>query len=340
MPLFRRHNSVPPTAAIAAFWQWWPTARPRIEAAIAGGGWDGLPDEVTQRIKAISPDLEWEFGAGRQSAHALVVSAAGSRELRVLAERWYRAAPPPDRTWEFHPARQPDPQAFTRMIQFGPHQLGLGELRFGHVPDDDRRQLDVVVYHPGFATVPERDRTQVSFLALDWLLGEDVVGAWIGVIDATTDPGIAPDTGDGLRTAVATLADEPPLWTVLTGTSPGGRPVMATVQTPLRPIRWPLFDQHIAVVLPYPPADERGLPDGHMLEELRTFEDRLVGRLDHTAALIAHETSDGRRVLHLYADAATPATGLAEAMRTEWPGGARVTVDHDPNWEGVAHLRL
>lgn len=329
------------TMAIREFWRWWLTARSRFEAAIGAGGWGALPDEMNRRVAAIAPELEWEFCAGRQAAHALVVSAAGNRHLRVLAERWYRAAPGPDHTWEYHPARQADPRAFTHRLGFGDHELDLADLRFGYEPDDNRRQIDVAVYHPGFERVAERDRDHVAFLALDWLLGEDAVEAWIGVIEATTDGADATDPGEGLRAAVGALADEPPLWTVLGGTGLDGRPITATVQMPLRAVRWPLFDRHIEVVLPYPPADGRGLPGPADLEALRDFEDRLVARLDHTAVLIAHETCAGRRTLHLYADAATPATVVAGSMRAEWRyGPAQVTVRADPAWEAVAHLRL
>ena len=220
--------------AIREFWRWWLTARARFEAAIGDGGWAGLPDEMNRRVASIAPELEWEFCRGRQATHALVVSAAGSRQLRPLAERWYRAAPVADRTWEYHPARQADPRAFAHRLGFGDRELDLADLRFGYEPDDNRRQIDVSVYHPAFDQVAERDRDHVAFLALDWLLGEDAVEAWIGVIEATTDGSDAGDAGDGLRAAVGALADEPPLWTVLRGVGLDGRPITATVQTPLR----------------------------------------------------------------------------------------------------------
>jgi hypothetical protein len=327
--------------AVREFWRWWLTARAHFEAAIGHGDWADLPGEMNRRVAAIAPELEWEFCAGRQSAHALVVSAAGNRQLRVLAERWCRAAPAADSTWEYHPSRQADPRALTSRLGLANQELDLAELRFGYEPDDNRRQIDVSVYHPEFERVAERDRDHVAFLALDWLLGEDAVEAWIGVIEATTDGADAADPGNGLRAAVSALADEPPLWTVLGGTGLDGRPITATVQTPLRAVRWPLFDQHIEVVLPYPPVDGRGLPAPADLEALRDFEDRLVAQLDHTATLIAHETSAGRRTLHLYADAATPAIAVAGVMRGEWRyGPAQVTARPDPSWEAVAHLRL
>jgi len=94
--IFRRRGRRDPSAAIDSFWQWWATARPRAEKLIGGVPDDGLVAELSAKVSAIHPELQWEFTAGSHSAHLLVVTSAGDSALRSLAERWRRASPPPD----------------------------------------------------------------------------------------------------------------------------------------------------------------------------------------------------------------------------------------------------
>src|SRR3712207_5558865 len=94
--IFRRRVRRDPSAAIESFWQWWATARPRAENMIGGAPDDTLVAELSARVSAIHPELQWEFTAGSDAAHLLVVTSAGDPGLRSLAERWRRASPPPD----------------------------------------------------------------------------------------------------------------------------------------------------------------------------------------------------------------------------------------------------
>lgn len=321
------------------FWEWWPDARPRVEAAIDSDGWARVADEISTRVEAVHPELDWEFSPGRRARHALVLSTAGAVGLRSITERWARSAPPADADWEFHPARQADPSALDRTLQVGQVQLDLGRLRFAYT-DTGARQYDVVVHHPDFGALPEESCRQVSFLALDWLLGEDAVEVWIANIDFTDD--VTVDTGPSaaLRDAVGLLSDSEPVWTLLGGNTPDGTKVTATVQTPLHPVRWPLFDQHVEVVLGYPDLDRSGMPDAAALDALRSFEDSLLEALDHSAALVAHETAGGRRTLHVYATGGSSAAETAGRLAARWQrGAARTGSSPDPAWEAVAHLR-
>ena len=53
--------------------------------------------------------------------------------------------------------------------------------------DDDRARVDVAVHHPEFAAMDEQLRLQVTFLALDSLLGEEAVELWVGEVAAVVD---------------------------------------------------------------------------------------------------------------------------------------------------------
>jgi hypothetical protein len=323
--------------AVAQFWRWWPGVRGRVEAAIATGQWGELTPEVSARVAAIHPDLQWEFARGTKAKHALVVCAAGDHRLRAAAARWRAAAPPVDDQWEYHAARQPEPANFTAILDLGGQRIALQDLRFAYLLDANRCQIDVVCHHPVFAETPEQVRQQITFLALDWLLGEEAVELWVGgVAWETVRPHDAQPPRE-LGAAVAELAAryEKPVWAVLSGHDADGYPILATVQQPLKPARWPRFDTHLAVTLPYE-KDNVGLPTDTALQALRAFEDELATVLGADGALVAHESNRGQRTLHVYADGES---SVPAAVRRAASGRATIQSKRDPSFTGIDHLR-
>jgi hypothetical protein len=271
-----------------------------------------------------------------------VVSASNDPELRPLAHRWALAAPPSDAMWEFYPSRQANPQAADLTVDVGGREFGLDRLVVAlRVPPGTPR-VDVTAFHPIFPDVDDDTRMEATFLALDWLLGEDEVARWVGEIVAAEFepidalpaihlPGVVADVAEGFKEE---------RWAILEGhTATGGR-LIATARYPLRPVDFPLFDQHIAVTLPYREAEGDGLPVGASLDALRDFEDRLTLRLAEaggSAVLTAHMSADGSRVLHVYADPAAAVAPMVEELAAEWKEGhARVDVAEDPSWSAVA----
>jgi hypothetical protein len=89
--------------------------------------------------------------------------------------RWRAAAPAADAVFEYFGSRQPDNDVFTSRIQIADHQLELDAVRFAFTVDEDAHELDVAVFHPDFPVLPESARLQLTFLALDWALGEELV---------------------------------------------------------------------------------------------------------------------------------------------------------------------
>jgi hypothetical protein len=341
--IFKRRGRADPAAPIQAFWSWWETARPRAEKMLAGTPDDALAVELSRRVAAIDPGLEWEFTAGRDAAHQLVVTSAGDAGLRSVAERWRRAAPPADRTFGYASARPGNPAALEdAVLEIGGHQLDLSELRFTAITDAEEpaarpSAVHVTVGHPDFPGLPEEARLQVAFLALDWVLGEDAVEIWIGVISTTDRPGPALTAADlaALVAGIAPPADQP-LWSTMAGTRKG-KPLVALVQTPLKAARWPAHDLHIRVDVPYRLRDENGLPAEEAFPALYALEDRIDARVDG-AVVVAHETSDGVRTTHLYADRPAAAAVL-EPLLDGWPDGRiKMKVTPDPRWTGVSHL--
>jgi hypothetical protein len=337
--LFSRRRK-PAGSPIEEFWVWWSEARSRVEAAIAAHEWsDGLVADIAARVRAIHPNLEWEFGKGSVAKHVLVVSGAGNSALRAVTERWRRAGPPADETFEFAPARQADLSTMEAKLALDGHTVELGDLRFAYVLDDSRAQIDVRVWHPDFAELSPDTRLRVTFLSLSWLLGEDGVEIWIGEITTATERPADAGSGTELATAVADLAahHREPRWALLQGTVRGA-PLLAMIQVPLKPARWPLLDTHLALTVPYRLANDAGFPIESSLEALRELEDRINAYVDG-AVIVAHETSARVRTFHLYADGAVPSEVIKPVVASWAEGRTEMRVTQDPDWEQISHLR-
>ncbi|WP_329104209.1 DUF695 domain-containing protein [Micromonospora sp. NBC_01699] len=336
----RQHRNVGP--AIVEFWRWWPGARSRVEAAIADGTWsDDLIAEVSGRVKAIDRELEWEFAQGARAGNALVVSAAGAPRLRAVAERWRRAAPAADERWEYHSTRQPDPNSLSAALTVSGQEIKLPELRFACRIDPDRYEVDVLVHHPAFAQLGEPDRMRVAFLALDWLLGEVAVELWVGVVEVSATLPPRTESGEALTEVIAQLARRlrETSWLLLERAPVAGKAQVAAVRHPLKPIRWPHLDTHLAVAVPYRAVPETGLPTEAALAALERLEERITAAAG-SAVLVAHESSAGRRTFHLYAEAGVSPLGpLREAVQGWDQGRVRLRSRYDPNWQAVRPLR-
>jgi len=343
MGLFRRSDRGPARTAeaIRDFLEWWSRVRDDVAAALGEGTADSLASVLAPRVSRIHPDLEWETLPGRSARHALVVCAGGRPELRSVAERWHRAGPEADDLWEHHPARQPDPGGFTSSLEVAGRSLDLSRTVLAARADDTRCRLDVQVHHPDFPDLPDEARTQVSCLVLDWALGEDDVERWVGEITPLSDAPLDPVPASSFGLVVEQLRERwsREQWALLQGEGRRGRPLLAAARHPMLRVDHPLFDEHVAVTLSFP-GTPQGLPTEEALAHLRAFEDHLLSRLGDAAVLVAHETHDGRRLLHLYDDGEASVAPQVEAVLPAYRGGrAQVRVEPDPAWRATSHLR-
>ncbi|MET7333998.1 DUF695 domain-containing protein [Nonomuraea sp. NPDC005650] len=326
---------------IAEFWAWWQESRPGLDSLVAKGDVEGLEERLAPAVAEIHPSLVWEVAPGKEAAHALVVTAAGDPELRSLAHRWAKAAPPSDMLWEYHPSRQANPQAMDLTLDVGGFEFALDKLMLGLRVPRDQPRVDVSAYHPIFGELDEDTRMEATLLALDWLLGEDDVARWVGEITPATFQPIDSVAAAHLPAVVADVASgyTEEEWVLLEGQTGGGAALVATARHPLRPVDYPLFDQHIAITLPYTHRDENGLPVGDSLTALRDFEERLAARLlklRDDAVLAAHMSAEGHRIIHVYADPTGDAAIHAKELIVSWEEGEpRVDVAADPSWSAV-----
>lgn len=332
MRLFRRKDPSAPVHPISAFWEWWVseghTIDPRQQSPAL--------EQLSQRVAAIHPDLTWHFGAGSKSEHRLTVSAGGTAEVRPSAQRWLRAAPPADVIWEFRSSQEADPNALGSVLEIAGSKLDLSKTEFRVEPVEQDLRVHVGVHHPVFPDLPESARLQVTFLVLDWLLGEDDVERWLGQVEALETVPIGSTDGDGLLRAVESIADQhdPDEWTLSHREDANSAAVLASFRRALRWIDHPTLDLHHGVHAAFA-AQRNGLPaDRAALDSLRRLEDELETLLGSRGQLIGHETASGRRTFHVYTDGEDQnvAAGLSD-----WARSRHLTIESapDPAWRRV-----
>jgi hypothetical protein len=347
--LRRRPEAAPGEAApardemdtIRDFWAWWERTAATLAEAIEAGRMARFAPELSAWVSAIDPGLEWELAPGRAAAHALVVSPGGSPELRATAGRWLKLAPAADATWEFHASRLADPDPARVGLEVDGRRYDPAQLRLRLNVDKDRRVIDVSVHHTGFGGLTAPSMKTVAVLMLDSLLGEDGVERWVGQVtfsSAVPKDAVAPSA---LTEAVAELAAlPPPEWVVLESRKASGWPVLAMARQPLKRLDWPMFDLHGALVAQIPDASPDGLPGRpEALERLRLFEDELEPLLGADGVLVAHETSRGKRIFHLYCDRYGPLPERVEAWLDGRDDDAKVRWTPDGGWAAVERFR-
>jgi hypothetical protein len=340
MGFFKRKVAPAPAHPISRFWQWWASeGAARFDSAVDTGQWGDLPDVMSAQLAAIHPSLAWDTGPGRTARSHLAVSSEGDPALRRIAEQWLRAAPPTDKSWEFAAARQPVSGVVNKEIEIDGCRLCLGDARFRITADPEEDRLDIVVHHPLFAEMPESGPLRVSFLLLDWVLGEDGVERWVGAI-GTTDVGeTATATASDLAAAVNEMAAraQPETWVVMEGTTRGGDRIIVSARRPLRWIDHPVFDLHSEVRLAYEDKRDDGLPTGASLDLLRGIEDDISTALGIRGILVAHETAVGTRQLHYYSDSEDQNGRDAIETAARVVGGV-TRHNPDPGWKRVSQF--
>ncbi len=321
-----------PEAAIAAFWSWWPAAKDELATALATGRASRAGRELSKKVAAIHPEIVFELGEGAAARHALVLSPEGSPALRSVTERWLRAGPGADETWEYFAARQANLRAFEGQLSLGNRAFEPGKARFGAEVDAERARVHVLVQHPEFPYLDDADRLRASFLLLDWALGEDDVERWLGEIRVTAQE--QPFDVKAVREVVAELAgrygtDE---WALLEGMDERGILLEVRVRVPFPRMDFPLFDLHGSVGLSYEPGPD-GMPSRDEAAALDAVTRGLLNRLGGSAVLAATMTKAGLRTLHLYADH----EGVVPAQVTAWAQQQPRAVGSewlpDPGWE-------
>uniref|UniRef100_UPI003D8EA36E DUF695 domain-containing protein n=1 Tax=Gordonia sp. B7-2 TaxID=3420932 RepID=UPI003D8EA36E len=322
--------------AIGRFWRWWADAgRRAVVAGLVARDGEALAATVSAAVEAIDPALAWEFGTDGAGRHQFVVSGGGDPRLRAVTQRWADASPADDQ-FVYAPARLPEADIENIRAQFGGVAVDVADTRFQLFVDEEHWWVSVGVFHPVFAKLPDEEATQIAFLVLDWVLGEDWVGQWIGPIGVLTSPtNDLVDVAD-LRAVVTALAVRAPTdeWAMLSAETPDG-PVLVSVRRPLQWLSAPLATQAVVVRREFR-ARADGLPVDGEHERLTADEETLGDSLQGDVELVATMTQGGARTLFLYSPPGAGLDAVAQWCRTV---GAQFDVLEDPGWSAVADFR-
>ncbi len=332
MGIFRRSaDAAPHTAAIAQFWDWWSTARRRLEEGVPAD----VADEMAAHVRALHPDLKWEVGSGP----TLTLTGEGVEELRGIAERWLQSAP--DDAWDYRAARAADASKLSGKLQVDEHEFDLEYVRMGLRADAARARVDVTSYHPDFLFVADDIRLGLTRRVLDWALGEDDAARWVGDVTTVADepmdalpPSMLPSVVEQIAAPFAQ-----PAWLVGEGRTPLGHTARVAVRFPLHRQDYPLCDLYVSVTLPYASTNPDRLPVEPSASALRGFEES-IEKMGARAVLGAQETGDGRRVFHLYVDAESGVVAELDQLAAAWAEGrAKVSTRPDPAWDALEPYR-
>jgi hypothetical protein len=328
---------------IGAFWAWWAGAQDQVESSLsANGGGTGF-GELTERVQAIDPALEWEIGPAGSSTYRLCVTSAGQHRNRALAERWRLAGPPSDATWSYASARPAAPDKFDLPLQYGAVELDPAEVRFGVAGGDERHDIDLAVHHPAFVELDEATAASIAFLLVDWLLGEDAVERWIGQIEVAVDPPTPLLGRDEVRARVDDLraANLEPRFAVLRAKR-NERTSSVVVRSPLKRVEYPLFDLHGCIEVVYGKStDNEGMPVGPAKEALQELTDELEAAGGDDVLFAARMTGEGTRTFDVYVDSGGAGRGAIEGVLSQprWRR-SKTTWTLDPEWTELERYRF
>lgn len=322
--------------AILEFWTWWADHRDEVLRRIRGGRDAGFVGPLSDHVKAIHEDLQWELGPGEAKAHHLCVTGAGDPRLRVLAEHW-RAAGPDDPDFEFHCARQRSPNG-ALAIEIGDVVANLEDFALEVEADDTHQVFHLTVWHPAFEELDEGARQTILFLALDQALGEDAVETWLGRLDFSESP---PSTESSVSMSeLWTLVERAPerwpepMWVLGEGEDEGtGAQVIYLVCTSAKYLLEPLFDTVCVARLPYD-TDESGMPvTDEEKARVDAFEDQVMAMLGDGVRSLCRSTGAGERRYWFYLRAENgPARVTLDRLAAESPRPVELRFAWDPGW--------
>lgn len=323
-------------AGATGFWGWWQRhGAALVDDALEQQSADVLAPEITERLAAVHPNLEWHLVAGTESRHRLIISSGGIAEYRSLAERVIRLAPAADATWSYGAARPAEPDWATSAIQLPglATPVLLGDARAVWSLDEQTERVDVVLTHPQFAQMPDDVRLPVLFHALDALLGEDLVADALGSLGVENELGGARPL-DELAAAVHEARQPAPDRGVqLLGFSHRGTPMMWTRFLATRQGQRPLLDLRMTIEVHYAKRSD-GYPK-LPLDELPDIEGALAERLGDRALLLGITTGRGVRAYHAMVDVTDRAAvdGIRDLVAAD--RGLRLGGGYDPEWSAA-----
>ncbi len=158
-------------AAVDSFWSWWSERfRDYLTNAIVENRVEQVIDPLSARLRKVHPNLIFDLRPGTNGRIALVIGSDGKCPDAVV-EQVLASAPEPDEKWEYGPADAPIPDPREVSLKAGDRNIDLARMQVAMRVDDARLELELEVYHPELAEIPEQERESVVTTALNVVAG-------------------------------------------------------------------------------------------------------------------------------------------------------------------------
>lgn len=198
--------------------EWWRAFEAnttRIDALFKGREeWD-LAEWMHEHLGAVHPDLMWEYGpAVKQPGHRLVITPESRKDLRPLVRQLLALAPDLP-GWEFYEYRLAESYEDAISTVKGHTGIDLGDVTV-QARQGDFGRIDLQFVSPRFdpkhkQAIDRDEAFQAVFVAIESLLGEEVLDRWLGIVDLAAEPeeqAATPIELEELQETVETLVRE------------------------------------------------------------------------------------------------------------------------------------
>jgi hypothetical protein len=173
-------------AALARIEEWWQAFSARTDDLERffdnQAQWD-LAGWMQQHLQGIDPRLMWEFGPGVDQGHRLIITPEGEHHLRPLVDEIITRAPQLP-GWLFFNHRTPEPAGHMARTVLSRSGLEPAFTAVALAPGELNR-IDLTFQFPaGFLEYQRPVAHTQAVIAAESLLGEDMLGDWLGKLDA------------------------------------------------------------------------------------------------------------------------------------------------------------
>ena len=175
-------------ARVERFWQRYAQVAARFYKMLEAEKDGKVVAETDEMMSELLPGFAWVYGPGAagygEPGRSLTLSGEGVSHRQLLALYWASRAPSLD-GWTFYASRQPSPPEIIETMRMDFEGQELNPLEFWLTPaiDEQAEKVDLTVWHPLYAGVPEAEaRLGAFFVFLDEVLGEYGTGQWIGQV--------------------------------------------------------------------------------------------------------------------------------------------------------------
>lgn len=141
-----------------------------------------IPAWMNKHLGAVDDRLMWEFGpAVHKKGHRLVITPEVNRYLRPLVTEMLNRAPKLER-WEFYPYRLPEGYDEAEQMVKARSRGSIANVSFV-ATISKLNKIDLVFYSPNYSSENDRQGFHDVFVAIETMLGEEVLDKWVGGIE-------------------------------------------------------------------------------------------------------------------------------------------------------------